>query len=463
MNKKAAWRATHKWVGLVFTIFVLVFCISGIVLNHRRAVSTCEVSRSLLPSGYHVQQWNNGVLKGVRQLPNGRRLIYGTAGVWADTTAMNEGLDRGNDNRRIQNIAVMPHGSAWSAGRYAAYELTGNEWTKRYECDERLSDITNRGDTLVLLSRSHVYTALPPYNRFEEHQLPKPEGYEPRFSLFKQVWLLHSGELFGRVGQTVVDCLGLVLIFLTLTGLWLFFTKRLGRRWTIKWHNKLGVKLIVLTLLLSITGLCLRPPFMIPLALTKTAPIPFSSLDSPNPWHDQLRALRWDGDRWLLSSSTGFYTLEDFDDVPTPLRPAPSISPMGINVWEREGSAWLVGSFKGMYRWDVEQGLVTDYFTGEEPKQQRGMPTASVLVSGYADGHVFTYREGNADFPTPMPQAMRSTPMSLWNVCLELHVGRPYSPFLGPISELWGFLAGLLLTLILLSGYVIRLRRRRRG
>ena len=44
---------------------------------------------------------------------------------------------------------------------------------------------------------------------------------------------------------------------------------------------------------------------MIPLALTKTPALPGTSLDSPNPWHDKLRMVRYDdmcGD-WLLSTS----------------------------------------------------------------------------------------------------------------------------------------------------------------
>lgn len=56
-----------------------------------------------------------------------------------------------------------------------------------------------------------------------------------------------------------------------------------------------------------------------------------------------------------------------------------------------------------------------------------------------------------------------TAPMSLWNVALELHVGRCYSPFLGPLSDLFVFLSGLLITLVLLSGYIISHRRRKKA
>lgn len=32
---KNFWKKYHKWVGLFFSFFILMFCFSGIVLNHR--------------------------------------------------------------------------------------------------------------------------------------------------------------------------------------------------------------------------------------------------------------------------------------------------------------------------------------------------------------------------------------------------------------------------------------------
>lgn len=49
MRKIFTWKKYHKWVGVVFALFMLVFCLSGIVLNHRQLFSHCDVSRSWLP------------------------------------------------------------------------------------------------------------------------------------------------------------------------------------------------------------------------------------------------------------------------------------------------------------------------------------------------------------------------------------------------------------------------------
>jgi hypothetical protein len=60
-----------------------------------------------------------------------------------------------------------------------------------------------------------------------------------------------------------------------------------------------------------------------------------------------------------------------------------------------------------------------------------------------------------------MPDRLKNQPMSLWNFALELHVGRCYDPFLGSVfSVLFVFVSGLLLSLILISGYIIYRRGR---
>ena len=74
---------------------------------------------------------------------------------------------------------------------------------------------------------------------------------------------------------------------------------------------------------------------------------------------------------------------------------------------------------------------------------------------------VFDYSKG-ADIPVSTPELLSRTPLSLWNVALELHVGRCYSPLLGPLSDLFVFISGLLISLVLISGYIILHRRKKK-
>lgn len=542
------WKKYHRWFGLVLSVFMLVFCVSGIILNHREVFSGCEVSRKWLPASYYIKNFNNGVVKGTVVKKSAAHslssencdsvLVYGCAGVFLTDSRLstwqdfNAGLPESIDERNVRHVVKAKDGSLWCAAlrdvyrydenshRWKKVELPGNE--------ERIMDVALAKDsmTVVALTRSRVFTIVPfvQYGeivkigksssetyRVESKIIPAPKKYEPKTTLFKLVWHLHSGEFFGLPGKLVVDAIALVLIVLSITGILLFILpygirrakklaakarmKRLGKQfaWNMKWHNKIGYVTIVLTLWIAITGMCLRPPLMVPLVLSK---LPQAVGEGGNVWQDKLRAIRWDavqGD-WLVSTSEGFLRVdEDFSQAPKmlPDDECPKLSPMGVTVWESDGKGgWIVGSFRGIYRWNpVNHSLnqILDYFTGKPSEETSMIPISDNLVCGYSEDFlggkplVFDFAKGVEDAKgqavalcNDEPKTSRNeesmsdlicetAPMSLWNVALELHVGRCYSPFLGPLSDLFVFLSGLLITLVLLSGYIISHRRRKKA
>lgn len=542
------WKKYHRWLGLVLSVFMLVFCVSGIILNHREVFSGCEVSRKWLPASYHIKNFNNGVVKGTVVKKSAAHslssencdsvLAYGCAGVFLTDSRIstwqdfNAGLPESIDERNVRHVVKAKDGSLWCAAlrdvyrydenshRWKKVELPGNE--------ERIMDVALAKDsmTVVALTRSRVFTIVPfvQYGeivkigksssetyRVESKIIPAPKKYEPKTTLFKLVWHLHSGEFFGLPGKLVVDAIALVLIVLSITGILLFILpygirrakklaakarmKRLGKQfaWNMKWHNKIGYVTIVLTLWIAITGMCLRPPLMVPLVLSK---LPQAVGEDGNVWQDKLRAIRWDavqGD-WLVSTSEGFLRVdEDFSQAPKmlPDDECPKLSPMGVTVWESDGKGgWIVGSFRGIYRWNPENhslNQILDYFIGKPSEETSMIPISDNLVCGYSEDFlggkplVFDFAKGVEDAKgqavalcNDEPKKSRNeesmsdlicetAPMSLWNVALELHVGRCYSPFLGPLSDLFVFLSGLLITLVFLSGYIISHRRRKKA
>lgn len=542
------WKKYHRWLGLVLSVFMLVFCVSGIILNHREVFSGCEVSRKWLPASYYIKNFNNGVVKGTVVKRSAAHslssencdsvLAYGCAGVFLTDSRLstwqdfNAGLPESIDERNVRHVVKAKDGSLWCAAlrdvyrydenshRWKKVELPGNE--------ERIMDVALAKDsmTVVALTRSRVFTIVPfvQYGeivkigksssetyRVESKIIPAPKKYEPKTTLFKLVWHLHSGEFFGLPGKLVVDAIALVLIVLSITGILLFILpygirrakklaakarmKRLGKQfaWNMKWHNKIGYVTIVLTLWIAITGMCLRPPLMVPLVLSK---LPQAVGEDGNVWQDKLRAICWDavqGD-WLVSTSEGFLRVdEDFSQAPKmlPDDECPKLSPMGVTVWESDGKGgWIVGSFRGIYRWNPENhslNQILDYFIGKPSEETSMIPISDNLVCGYSEDFlggkplVFDFAKGVEDAKgqavalcNDEPKKSRNeesmsdlicetAPMSLWNVALELHVGRCYSPFLGPLSDLFVFLSGLLITLVLLSGYIISHRRRKKA
>lgn len=498
MKRRSRWQSFHRWAGLLFAVFLLVFCISGIILNHREAFAGCGVSRSVLPPAYHIKDYNNGIIKGTALLADSSLLAYGNGGIWLTDrdfsrfTDFNAGLPDGADRRNIRNVVRTPDGSLWAAAQYGLYRHDGTEWKEINLSGNhaRLTDVTLAADGkgIIALTRDGAYRVAD--GKAAAIDIKAPEGYRPEASLFKTVWMLHSGELFGMAGRIVVDIIALVIAFLSVTGIILFIlpypmrraarkalaakAKRLGGifKWNFRWHDRTGYWMLVLTLLIAVTGTCLRPPLMIPLVLTKTAPLPGSALDSPNPWHDRMRVIRYDASmqKWILSTSEGFYTVDTgFSGRPVRMKAdaVPPVSPMGINVMHQENdSTWIVGSFSGIFRWNPQTGSVTDYMSGKPyERKSGGRPVASDAIAGFsADTRVpavFDYAKGTPLFGPTDPK-LASSPLSLWNTALELHVGRCYSPFLGPVSDLFVFIAGMLLIFILISGYMVHRRATRR-
>lgn len=497
MTIRSKWQSFHRWAGLLFAVFLVVFCISGIILNHREAVAGCNVSRSLLPPSYHVRNYNNGIIKGTLQLEDCTLAAYGNGGIWltdpdfSNFRDFNAGLPAGADRRNIRNMVRTADGTLYAAAQYGLHRYDGHAWK---EVDipgnkARISDVSLMPDGrgLIILSRDKAYKLSD--GKAAPIDIKAPEGYKPEVSLFKTVWMIHSGELFGLTGRIVVDFIAVVITFLCVTGIILFVlpyatrraarnkvsekVKRIGGmfKWNFRWHDRAGYWLFVLTLVIAVTGTCLRPPLMIPLVLTKTAPVPGSALDSPNPWHDKLRAIRYDAhmQKWILSTSEGFYFLDtDFLGMPVKADVAgvPPVSPMGVNVMHQENdSTWIVGSFSGIFRWNPEKGNVSDYFTGKPYVNTGGRPIAQDAIAGFSSDTrntaVFDYSKGTDLFGATNPQLARQ-PLSLWNTALELHVGRCYNTLLGPISELFVFISGILLIFILISGYIVHRKINRR-
>ena len=129
-------------------------------------------------------------------------------------------------------VSVM---NLYKLGKNASWQTVD---LPKQEDDELLTDITTHGDTLIVLSRSHLYYATAPYKKFTCVTLQAAEGNEGKVSLFRQIWLLHSGALFGTIGKLIVDGIGLVLIILCVTGIW-YWIRHKATSMAV-WHTKIG-------------------------------------------------------------------------------------------------------------------------------------------------------------------------------------------------------------------------------
>lgn len=476
------WQRQHKWSGIVVVFFMLVFCISGIILNHRSLFGGIDVSRRCLPPFYAYENWNSGLMRGTLSHGNDI-LVYGTGGIWlCDSLGnlkcdFNKGLSESADSLQIRTLASNAKGSLYALTPYGIYTMPprATSWHELTKCpdDERYTDMVLKGDTLVLMGRSHLYVKFPVGN-FKTIALKAPSDKDiSRTTAFRTVWMLHSGALFGMAGRIFVDLIAVIIILLCITGLiifiypgWikLFKTKR-GNvchkasqlKTQIHLHNRIGRLTIFFTVAIVFTGWMLRPPFLIGLAQWKVAPVSGTTLHSTNPWNDKLRMIRYDDatGQWLISTSEGFFALDSLTAIPHRVVGAPPVSVMGLNVWEpMPDGKWLCGSFSGLYKWDRIEDKSRDFFTGELADDKPGPPFGKKAVAGYSPhiGCVVLYDEGTDRLP--QPDELRFLPMSLWNAALEAHSGRIY---FGPAATYFFiFLIAAIALWCLISGYMMK-------
>lgn len=494
MKKKTKWirffRKLHKWPAIVIAFIAMLFAASGIVMNHRSVFSGIDISRKLLPKNYTYNNWNLAAVRG--SLPrDSDTFIYGNIGIWKSDknfqnfTDFNQGFSAGIDNRKI--YALQNFGNAFFAGTHLGLykrKAQNGEWQK-VELpvkNDRIADISLRGDTLLILTRDFLFTT-DDGEVFKQIQLSTPIDYKRKTGLFDTFWQLHSGELFGLTGKVLVDLLGIVTIVLSVTGLLHFFFPGIIRRrkkkakttqkhvavkkQNLKWHNVVGYVFVVFLLINTFAGIHLRPPLLIAIANKEVGIIPGTHLDQANPWFDKLRRVIWDeaNQCYIFSTSEGFYFADkDFRGKMKPAQVQPPVSVMGCNVLELiNDEHLLVGSFSGMFVWNMQTGELRDYFSGEYYQTPQGMvrPIAANMVAGLVSdsnsAYWFDYNRGAIElsreqFPEMTDEIRKASPMSLWNVSQEIHTGRIFENIFGSFYILFVPLAGICLLIVLISG-----------
>jgi hypothetical protein len=170
-----------------------------------------------------------------------------------------------------------------------------------------------------------------------------------------------------------------------------------------------------------------------------------------------------------------YYADEDFVRPLRRAMPQPPVSVMGITVFKNiTYGSWLVGSFSGLFEWHPKTGEIYDRITGKpyHPPAKAGRPVGDNIISGYLADYkgnevYFDYNRGaiipgGTELFIPMPGGTANTPMSLWNLALEIHTARIYKFMLGNFYILIIPLSGLFVLFILISGFWVWYRKHRK-
>jgi hypothetical protein len=466
-------------------------------MNHREYFADIDINRKYLPSNYEYDNWNNAAVKGSLVLNDDSMLVYGNIGIWltdsllTDYQPFNNGFAPGSDNRKIMDVHKDSQGNLYAATLYGlwAYDKNESAWKRfeEYDPHDRFVGIETVGDTLYVINRSYLFKGKAEGidSKLEKIEIPAPAGHENKILLFTTLWQIHSGEIFGLPGKLFVDLMGLVTIFLSITGIIYFYfpdwikrrrakQKSFSRmvkanRWSLKWHNRIGVWTVLFLLIIFAAGIFLRPPVLIAIANSKVKPIKYSHLDQPNPWYDKLRDIRYDADRDILIVSTydGMFCSELDSIKLTPMPYQPPVSVMGITTFEPfGGGAYLIGSFSGLFIWHPDHPEIYNYMTRQiHVEQKGGRPVGDFKITGHIITPDSTFYPVDYDkgvlspahkvFPQMPQNLLDESHLSLWNVCLEIHTGRFFESLLGIFYILIVPLAGLASIVVLISGTLL--------
>ncbi len=483
-------RSLHRWFGLFVGPLWAIWAASGLVLNHRAAVAHWSIPRRWLPAAYRWNNWNLGAIRGGRVEPDGSVLVWGNIGIWRTDGTWStwkeqmEGLPAGVDARRTFAVVRSPAGHLYAGSQSGLYrfDTAKQRWTV-IPCpsrDPRICDLVPAPDGVIAVARDELFHL----RDDAPHPVPRRIRLEPaadddgRVSLFRLLWHLHSGELFGGLGVALMDFVALVVIALVVTG-WLYFlvprwirrrvragrpATQLGRlaRPLTRWHRRLGALTALALGISALTGSVLRPPLLIPIAGRRVPPPIGTWMAGPNRWADRLRALAPlpSGD-WVLATDEALFRVRaDFSGRPVRWEGGPPLSVMGVNVlMPAGGDALLVGSFAGLFVWRPELGWSCDYFTGLTPSSggaQLRRPIGDHLISGLVrlpdQTLVFDYSRGLLNANVPMPREMDAIGLPIWNLAQEIHTGRFFQRWLGPAYVLLVPLLGLAAVVIVLAG-----------
>ena len=483
----------HKWLGVIATLFLLFFSISGIILNHRSSFSSIDIDRNIMPDEDHIKNWNNASVKGSVKLSDNKILLYGNIGVWLTDstftkfTDFNNGFPKGIDNRKICKVFITKNNNIYAGTLLGFYSYNNNKWTKIELPNniEHIVDITETDDKLILLSRSYLLESTD-YKNFDVKILPTPQNYDNKVGLFKTLWVIHSGEIWGKIGILLVDLIGLIFIFLSISGIIHFIKPYINKKKTekkskffrlnLKWHNKIGWTTILFLIITTVTGMFLRPPLLIPIVEKKVSKIPLTELDTENAWFDNLRRIIYDknSERFIFATIEGIYSADKELKTISQFQYQPPLSMMGVNVFEKiSKDTILVGSFNGIYKWNIQ---TQEYYNPipviTKQTSRRGNP-ADFLSDNVVTGYSKDFSMGNIIFDMnvgvvkfngeriniKMPEELKNLPMSLWNMALEIHTARIYKPIFGMAYILVVPIIGLITLFILISGFIVWYKR----
>jgi len=484
----------HKYVGL-FLLFIFLFMAgTGILINHPSLLSSFSVPAKWLGESYQYANWNRFSFRDSILTDDGGMFIGGKMGVWYSSgsgipfEALNTGLPDSFYQRDINTLLAVDYkddGFLFAGGRSGLFYRKQNAdlWLPVPGMkDVEIVDLLLNNGQIMAFSSHGCYTApvfqVNPVFKQIPVQIDSEEQWVPGYRILFE---LHSGKLFGVPGRLLADVTALLLVFLCISALYIWYIPWRKRRFKKKsrrrnrifatfysYHLTVGIWVAFFLFLIAGSGTFIRPPLIL---FSSMIPIPQAILAGKTP--EILKAAISGNGDLVLATRDGWYKgATSFIPSLKAVTPPVPVFGMGTTILESlNDQQLLVGSFSGIYKWNVGEGTGVDLEGNSAPAKAGLMPgkvmAAAALIkdgtfAGYAD-----YKRGlltGDNIPIldrPFPTEELENRTSLYHFLFELHNGRILRDSIGAFYILYVPLVGLALMLVVLTGVFDWLKRKK--
>ena len=480
-------RTLHKYTGLLFFIYFLLMGISGVLLNHPQLIRKISVPMQLTPASHAIV---NGNRMAVRETIVDGNNIYlaGRTGVWRSNdnglnfSKMEAGFPSASYDQDTFSLFLDKNHNRLFAGTRRGLYIYGFV-TKQWQNipfgainNAPVIDLLQIENRLLLFTQRHCYSSRLDTKKlfFLMEPLSFAENSRPQSTRLPHFLLkIHDGSILGLNGRLFVDGIGLLLVFLCVSGLFIWFLPRrkqnqkksLSKIFTIRWfyrnHLKVGIYGVAFIGLITLSGILIRPPF-IKTIVKYNVPLWTLPLEQRGRWQPRIdkAVFKPEAETLWVATRQGFFSGRpdflrplDKQTIPVPR------SGMGTSVFESlPDQQLLIGSFSGVYVWDAVHHRVSTPHADKSnaPFHNNRLRVTGAIIKNGSPTHVADYHRGllplGANSNLIIPPQMATTPMSLWHFLFEFHNGRIFQQWLGTYTWLLIPLGGMLLLTNLLTG-----------
>ncbi len=479
-------RKIHKYTGLVFFIYFLLMAISGILINHPNLIRSLSMPAFMTPDSYKHKQWNRMAIRDAVFSSNYTDTLYvaGRSGVLLSRDNgrsfcfLDKNFPCSAYDKETYDLLLLENQKLLYAGtRSGLYVCSTKDraWKKillNPRSKEKVVSLAKIKDNVLACTPHACYfVSIPPQSLVVKKAglIPEKGSRASREPLFIFLRKLHNGSILGFSGKLLIDAAAMGLIFLSLSGIYIWFIPwkiRRGRKRKSgffrpfrKYHIKTGVYTIVLLMIFALTGILLCRPFI---KTIRPYSVPAQWLYASTPsrdWPFPISRVLYleDEDRLILAAAGGFYSgpgdfSREFVRIPLAVR----ISGMGVNVFEElTDHRVLIGSFSGLYIWNQKTNKAQNFL---QSSKRQGMVTASLVKKKHLAAWV-DYRKGlqivdSSLLSLVMPKSLnQSNQLSLWYFLFEFHNGRLFKDWLGKYVWIIVLSGGIFLLLNSITGF----------